>query len=148
MPAQAFRQRLFSRINAALVGWASPEFTIPASYSTAPGAVGRFLFVAPAPCKLVRVDSVADVNGAGASVIALRKHVAGQTAAANAAVSSTNIVALVASDIPADSTVRVPVLARPLVTTAGYTTFAAGDKLAIVTPATWVGNVTCYLIWL
>lgn len=146
MPDQALSLRLKSRLNAALIARATPEFPVIASYSTAPGAVGRFLFTAPKPCKLVRVDYVADVNGAGASVIALRKHVAGQTAAANAAVSGANIVALVTGDIPADSTVRVPVLNLGLV--AANQVFAAGAKLSIITPATWVGNVTCYFVWL
>lgn len=147
MPEQIFRGlRLFSRIDNVTQGRATPEFPVVASYSTAPGAVGRFLFTAPRLCKLVRVDYVADVNGAGASVIALRKHVSGQTAAANAAVSSTNIVALVTNDIPADSTVRTPVFNLGLVK--ANQKFARGDKLAIVTPATWVGNVTAYFVWL
>lgn len=148
MPTQALRLRLKSYLANGKIFPAEPLFLLGASYSTAPGAVGRFLFVAPRPCKVVRVDYVADVNGAGASVISLRKHVAGQTAAANAAVSSTNIVDLISGGIPADSTVRVPVANIALVTTTGYVNLAAGDKLALVTPATWVGAVTTWLAWI
>jgi hypothetical protein len=146
MPIQALKLRLKSILTNGKIYPISPEWMIRQTNAVA-FTGGTFPFTAPRPCKLVRVDYVADVNGAGASVIALNKHVAGQTAAANAALSGTNIVRLVTNDIPADSTVRVPVLNRPLVTTAGVTVFAAGDKLAMVTPATWVGTVTCWFAW-
>jgi hypothetical protein len=145
MPDQSFRGRIRSRLINGGFGYASPEWPIMASYTVA-FAGGRFLLTAPRACKLVRVDYVADINGAGSSVIALNKHVTGQTAAANAALSGTNIVRLVTGDIPADSTVRVPVLKLPLV--AANQSFATGAKLAIVTPATWAGCVTCYFVWL
>lgn len=146
MPTQALRLRLKSLLSSNRIYPVSPEFRVPDSYGTAPGAVGKFLFVAPRACKLTRVDYVADVNGAAASVIALRKHVSGQTAAANAATSGTNIVQLVTGDIPADSAVRVPVQNRPLVT--ANQLFATGDKLAVVYPITWVGTIACYFAWI
>ena len=68
------------------------------------------------------------------------------TAAANAATSGTNIVSLVTAPIPADSTVRTPVMNVSLI--AANTVFTAGAKLAIITPATWAGCITLYMIWL
>ena len=111
---------------------------------TAPGAVGQWLFTADKPCKIVRITYVADTNGAASSKIYLRKHVAGQVAAANAATSGSNIVDVVSGGIAADSTVRAPT--TPTIDTANDD-LVAGDKLALVTPATWVGNVTVYGIW-
>jgi hypothetical protein len=122
----------------------TPEIPVVATYAAAPGTGGAFIFTAPRACKVVRVDYVADTNGAGSSKVYLRKHVAGQTAAANAAVSSTNIVDLVSGGIAADSTVRVPTNPT-LVTTSGYTTLAEGAKLALVPPANWIG---CVVVWI
>lgn len=127
------------------LGPLSPDFTVQVSYPTAPGAIGQFVFVAPRPCRVVGLRYVADVNGAGASKVFLRKHVAGQTAAANAATSGANIVDLVTGGIAADSTVRA--VTSPAVVSANAN-MAAGDKLAIVTPATWVGAVTILLAYL
>ena len=139
------RGRQRSRISPSVVGFSSPERMIDIIFTAAPGAVGAFVFVAPRACKITRVDYVADVNGAGASKVFLRKHVAGQTAAANAATSGSNIVDVVPSGIAADSTVRVPT--NPALTAAN-TTMAAGDKLALVTPATWVGSIMIYWVML
>jgi hypothetical protein len=138
-------QRAKSLFETSKLGPLSPDFTIEASYSAAPGAVGRFLFVAPRPCRVVGVRYVSDVNGAADSKVFLRKHVAGQTAAANATTSGANIVDLVTSGIAADSTARA--VTSPAVVSANAT-MAAGDKLAIVTPATWVGAVTILMAWL
>lgn len=127
------------------IGPLSPDFVLPFSFSTAPGAVGAFVFVAPRRCRVVGIRYVADVNGAGSSKIYLRKHVSGQTAAANAATSGAVIVDMVTGGIAADSTVRVPTTPTVLGTVANM---AAGDKLALVTPATWVGSITLLLAWI
>lgn len=140
------RTRLKSRVVSGLVGYASPEFMLDLSYPTAPGAVGDWVWVAPRACKLVRVDMVNEIAGAGASKIFVRKHVAGQTAAANAGTSGTVIVEMVTNGLAADAAVRVPVL-NPQLTVANAT-MAAGDKISLVTPATWAGLVTLYLVWL
>jgi hypothetical protein len=149
MPTQALRLRIKSILSNGKIYPITPEFHLRDANSAAPGVAGKFLFVAPRPCKLVRIDYVADTAGAGASVIALRKHVAGQTAAANAATSGTNIVQLVTGDIPADATVRVPVTwpstGKTFVT--ANQLFATGDKMAMVTPATWIGTLTIWLAW-
>lgn len=139
------RGRNRSRIDPTVVGFQSPERIITLAYGAAPGAVGVFAFTAPRACKLTRIDYVADVNGAGASKIFVRKHVAGQVAAANAAVSGANIVDLVTGGIAADSTVRVPTTPALV---AASTTMAAGDKLAVVFPATWVGAISLWVVLL
>jgi hypothetical protein len=127
------------------VGRAEPLFVMGRLCSgTAPGAAGAFVFVAPGACRIARIDYVADTNGAGSSKIYVRKHVSGQTAAANAATSGTDIVDVVSGGIAADSTVRVPT--NPTIDTANDD-MVAGDKLAIVTPATWVGCATVYGVW-
>lgn len=138
------KQRAKSLFEGGELGPLSPDFVVQVTYPSAPGAVGQFIFTAPRACRVVGVRYVADVNGAGASKIFLRKHVAGQTAAANAATSGSDIVDLVTGGIAADSTVRVPT--SPAVAAANAD-LAAGDKLAIVTPATWVGAVTLLLAW-
>ena len=136
--------RTRSRLSNSIVGFATPETIVPFTPSAAPGAVGTWVFPAPRACKLVRISYVADVNGAGASKVFVRKHVAGQTAAASAATSGSNIVDVVSGGIAADSTVRAPVQ----VTTLQNNTLAAGDKLAVVTPATWLGSLLLYVVWL
>ena len=144
----AVRTRLKSRLVSGLVGYGSPEFPVEIKKQVAPGATGEFQFVAPRACRLVRIDHINSIAGAGSSKVNLRKHLANQTAAPNAAVSGTNIVELTASGLAADATVNVSQLNTAVVTTAGYTTFAAGDKLAAVYPATWAGLITCYFVWL
>lgn len=138
-------QRAKSLFETTKLGPLSPDFNVQANYSTAPGAVGGFIFVAPRACRVVGLRYVSDVNGAGSSKVYLRKHVAGQTAAANAATSGANIVDLVSGGIAADSTARA--VTSPAVVSANAN-LAAGDKLAIVTPATWVGSVTVLMAWL
>lgn len=142
----ALRARLKSRLVSGLVGYASPEFPIVLDHPTAPGAVGSWAYPVARACKLVRVDQVNEIAGAGASKIFLRRHVAGQTAAANAATSGTVITEIITNGLAADAAVRVPVLNAPFV--AANATFAAGDKLALITPLTWAGNITLYLVWL
>ena len=144
----AVRTRLKSRLVSGLIGYGSPEFPVEIKKQVAPGATGEFHFVAPRACKLVRIDQVNAIAGAGASKVNLRKHVAGQTAAPNAAVSGANIVELTAAGLPADTAANTPVLNTAVVTTGGASTFAAGDKLAAVYPATWAGLITCYFVWL
>lgn len=124
-------------------GYDEPSVLLPIVFAAAPGAVGTFVFVAPRACRIIYGNEVHDVAGAGASVVSLRKHVAGQTAAANAATSGTDIVT-VATDIAADATVRVP---QTLTITASNASLAAGDKLAVVTPATWKGSLTLWLVY-
>lgn len=129
------------------VGAIIPEFFVPYnSNGAAPGAVGQFIFVAPRACRVVAIREVHDVAGAGASKVFLRKHVAGQTAAANAAVATTNIQDVVTSGIAADSTARAP-QSPTVVTAASANVMAAGAKLALVTPATWVGHLDLFLVW-
>src|SRR5215207_5276632 len=92
----ALRLRHKSRLDPDLIGYGSPELIMGRHVSpAAPGAVGQFLFVAPRACRITRIDYVADVNGAGASKVFLRNHAAGQTAAANAATSTTVITDVV-----------------------------------------------------
>jgi hypothetical protein len=144
MPTQALRLRIKSILNNGKIYPVSPEWTIrQTNIATFTG--GTFPFVAPRPCKLTRVDYVADVNGAGSSVVSLNKHLSGQTLAASTVSNGTTVLQLVTNNIPADSTVRTPVLNRPLVT--ANTVFATGDKLAMITPATWLGTVTCWFTW-
>ena len=138
------KQRAKSLFETDQVGVMSPDFTVPVIYEAAPGAVGRFVFVAPRACRIVGLRYVADINGAGSSKVYLRKHVAGQTAAANAATSGSNIVDVVSGGIAADSTVRA--VTSPAVDAANAD-LAAGDKLSVVTPATWLGTVTMLLAW-
>jgi len=140
------RTRLKSRLVSGLVGYASPEFPIILDHPVAPGATGYWAYTAPRACKLVRVDQVNEIVGAGGTKIFLRKHVAGQTAAPNAATSGTAIVEMITNGLAADATIRVPV-ANPQLTVAN-TTLATGDKVAFLPPATWAGLVTLYLVWL
>ena len=137
------KQRAKSVVDAS-IGQVAPDHVVHCLHSSAPGAAGKFVFVAPRGCRVVGIQYVADTNGAGSSKIYVRKHVAGQTAAANAATSGSNIVDLVSGGIAADSTVRAPT--SPTVVEADAS-LAAGDKLALVTPATWIGYVGIYLVW-
>jgi len=139
------RTRLKSRLDKNLIGYASPEHILDLSHPVAPGGA-YWAWVAPRACKLVRVDQVNAIAGAGASKVFLRKHLAAQTAAPNAATSGTAIVDLVTNGLAADATVQVPVLNVAVV--AANATFAAGDKLALFAPATWAGLVVLYLVWL
>src|SRR5690606_21676711 len=77
-------QRAKSFFEAGRVGPMSPDFVVQVSFAAAPGAAGTFVFTAPRACRVVGLRYVANTNGAGSSKIYLRKHVAGQTAAANA----------------------------------------------------------------
>lgn len=138
-------QRAKSLFEQTKLGPLSPDFVVQKTFDAAPGAVGTFCFVAPRACRVVGLRYVADINGAGSSKVYLRKHVAGQTAAANAATSGSDIVDLVSGGIAADSTVRA--VTTPTVVSANAS-LAAGDKLAIVTPATWKGSVTILMSWL
>ena len=63
----------------------------------------------------------------------------------HAATSGSDIVDLVSGGIAADSTVRA--VTTPTIVSADAS-LAAGDKLAIVTPATWKGSVTILMSWL
>lgn len=139
------KTRAKSTVAAGLIGNMDPVFKMGQwSSPVAPGALGQFIFVAPRACRIVRIDYVADTNGAASSKIFLRNHAAGQSAAANAATSGTAIVDVVTGGIAADSTVRVPT--SPAVVTAARD-MAALAKLALVTPATWIGVVTVYGVW-
>jgi hypothetical protein len=140
------RTRLKSRVVSGLVGYASPELVLDLSYPTAPGAIGGWVWTAPRACKLVRVDQVNSILGAGGSKIFVRKHVAGQSAAPAAATSGTAIVDMITNGLAADATINVSVL-NPQLTVAN-TTMATNDKLALITPATWAGLVSLYVVWL
>lgn len=129
------------------VGAMIPEFLVPYnSNGAAPGAVGQFIFIAPRACRVVAIREVHNTAGAGASVVSLRKHAAGQSAAANAAVSGTDIQDVVTGGIAADAAVRVP-QSPTVVTAASANVLAAGAKLSLVTPATWVGHLDIFLVW-
>lgn len=142
---QTLRTRAKSRVSSGKVGYVTPDVLVQYhSNGAAPGAVGQFIFTAPAKCRIVAMREVHDVAGAAASKIFLRKHVSGQVAAANAAVSGSNIVDLVTGGIAADSTARAPQTPTVLSTVASLN---AGDKLSLVTPITWVGAIDLYLHW-
>lgn len=138
------KQRAKSLFETDQVGQLAPDFMVTASYAAAPGTGGAFIFTAPRACRIVGIRYVADTNGAGSSKVYLRHHVAGQTAAANAATSGSNIVNVVSGGIAADSTVRVPT--SPAVV-AGTENMEAGAKLALVAPANWIGCVNVLLVW-
>lgn len=137
-------QRAKSLFERDSIGPMSPDFTVQASYAAAPGTGGAFIFIAPRACRVVGLRYVADTNGAGSSKVYLRRHKAGQTAAANAATSGANIVDVVTGGIAADSTARA--VTSPAVN-ADNADLAAGDKLALVPPANWIGAVTVLLAW-
>lgn len=143
MPVAALRLRQKSMLDRSKIYPSTPEIPVVFSNAAAPGTGGLFVFIAPRSCKVVKVDYVADTNGAGSSKVYIRKHGAAVAGAANAAV-TTGIVDLISGGIAADSTVRIPTHPT-LVTTAGYTTLAEGDKLALIPPASWIG---CVVVWI
>jgi len=143
MPIQALRLRQKSMLNRSKIFPSTPEVPVVFSNAAAPGTGGLFIFIAPRRSKVTKVDFVSDVDGAGSSKVYIRKHNAAVAGAANAAV-TTGIVDLISGGIAADSTVRIPTHPT-LVTTAGYTTMATGDKLALIPPANWIG---CVVVWI
>jgi hypothetical protein len=141
------RTRGKSRVASGKVGYISADERIPYSSGGIAGvSTGQLLFVARSKCRVVGITECHSTVGAGSSKVFVRKHVAGQTAAPNAAVSGSNIVDLVTGGIAADSAVNVPQNAT-VVTTAASVQMNAGDKLVIIPPGTWIGMVDVYVIW-
>jgi len=129
------------------VGAIIPEFVVSYhSNAAAPGAASQWLFSAPRACRIVAIRETHSTAGAGASVLNLRKHAAGQTGAPSAAVSGTAVQELVTGGVAADGSANVP-RAATVVTAAGANQLAKDAKIALVTPATWIGMVELYLVW-
>lgn len=142
---QTLRLRAKSGLINGLVGRVTPELLVAYRSVSAPGAVGVRLFTAKKPCRVVMIDMTHTTSGAGASVVAIHKHLAAHVAAPSAALATTNIVLV--SSIPADATVNVEQEAT-LSTVDGVLSLATGDKLMAVFPATIAGILLqVYVVW-
>lgn len=133
MNGQLLRLRGKSSMLKGRVGALTPEHTVEYRSVAAPGAVGAVIFECQGRCKIVRIRERHATTGAGSSVVALRRHAAGQVSAPAASV-GTGVVAV--ASIPADSTANTW---QTVATVADEEIMEDGDTLMAVTPATYAG---------
>lgn len=135
MPVQSLRLRAKSAILKKRVGFVTPEHLVQYRSVAAPGAVGAVLFIADAPCKVVSGQERHATAGSGSSVVAIRKHAAGQVSAPAAAI-GTGVTSILSTDIPADSTANTW---QDIDIDTDAAELDTGDTLMVITPSTYAG---------